>query len=131
VAALVALGRQVAAHFGAPQDIEWALARGRLWLVQSRPITSLFPLPQPEPPPEAGLRVYISGNTVQGVLEPITPMGLAVFRILAGAIATLLGSRPRPGEAPPVFKTAAGRFFMDFTPVLRHPKARLAPLRGL
>src|SRR5262249_14109013 len=67
LAAFVALGRQVADHFGCPQDVEWAGASGRLWLVQSRPIPSLFPLPQPAPPPEAGLRVYLCANVLQGI----------------------------------------------------------------
>ncbi|MCI0462291.1 MAG: hypothetical protein L0Z62_35515 [Gemmataceae bacterium] len=125
VAALVALGRKVAAHFGVPQDIEWALAQGRLYLLQSRPITSLFPLPQPEPPPEAGLRVYVCGNVIQGIVEPLTPMGLALFRgLVSGMAAFKYGLKVRPGEAAPAFKVAAGRLFGDFTVPLRHPRAR-------
>lgn len=31
----------IEAHLGAPQDIEWAVADGRLWLLQARPITGL------------------------------------------------------------------------------------------
>ncbi|HEX3206429.1 MAG TPA: PEP/pyruvate-binding domain-containing protein, partial [Propionibacteriaceae bacterium] len=42
---LAALGRAVAAHFGRPQDIEWAYADGRIWLVQARPMTALPPPP--------------------------------------------------------------------------------------
>jgi rifampicin phosphotransferase len=42
---LAALGRSVAAHFGRPQDIEWAHADGRIWLVQARPMTALPPPP--------------------------------------------------------------------------------------
>jgi pyruvate,water dikinase len=45
LAELAALGRRVAAHFGRPQDIEWAWADGRLWLVQARPMTALPPPP--------------------------------------------------------------------------------------
>ena len=56
VATLTELGRRAAAHYGAPQDVEWALAQGRLYLVQARPITSLFPLPRPEPAAAAGER---------------------------------------------------------------------------
>jgi pyruvate,water dikinase len=40
-AELAALGRAVEAHFGRPQDIEWALADGRLYLLQARPVTAL------------------------------------------------------------------------------------------
>src|SRR5215213_2330605 len=42
---LAALGRAVAAHFGRPQDIEWAYAGGQIWLVQARPMTALPPAP--------------------------------------------------------------------------------------
>src|SRR6516225_883684 len=59
LAALVELGRRVESHYGAPQDIEWGLAQGRLYLVQVRPITSLFPIPRPEPAVTAGERVYV------------------------------------------------------------------------
>ena len=44
---LVQLGRRIEAHFGHPQDIEWCLAEGDFWIVQSRPITTLFPIPRP------------------------------------------------------------------------------------
>ena len=43
---LADLGRAVTAHFGRPQDIEWARADGRVWLVQARPMTALPPAPQ-------------------------------------------------------------------------------------
>jgi pyruvate,water dikinase len=45
LAELAALGRRVAAHFERPQDIEWAWADGRVWLVQARPMTALPPPP--------------------------------------------------------------------------------------
>ncbi len=41
VSELVAIGERVAAHFGAPQDIEWVIEDGRIALVQARPITAL------------------------------------------------------------------------------------------
>jgi pyruvate,water dikinase len=128
VSALVELGRRVAAHYGEPQDIEWALAQGRLYLLQARPITSLFPLPQPEPPPGAGLRVYVSINVVQGFVEPFTPTGLAIGRTVARAIASVLGSPPGAVETP--FKTAACRAFLDVTAVLEHPVLRRGLLRA-
>jgi pyruvate,water dikinase len=42
------LGLRVEAHYGAPQDMEWALAGGELLLLQSRPITTLPPSAAPE-----------------------------------------------------------------------------------
>jgi pyruvate,water dikinase len=38
---LVDLGNQIEEHFGCPQDIEWAIEGGSIYLLQSRPITSL------------------------------------------------------------------------------------------
>src|SRR5262249_5101352 len=53
---LAALAAQVEASFGTPQDIEWALdAAGQLWLLQARPITTLFPLPADAPTTDAAL----------------------------------------------------------------------------
>src|SRR5205807_9387375 len=42
---LAELGRRIEAHFGQPQDIEWCLVCDEFQIVQSRPITTLFPIP--------------------------------------------------------------------------------------
>jgi rifampicin phosphotransferase len=119
VVALAALGDRVEAHYRAPQDTEWAIdGNGKLWLTQSRPITTLFPLP-------AGaryedLRVYFCFSVAQGLYRPLTPMGLSAFRVMASAAARLLGipvEDPRLG--PPVFVEAGQRMFIDLTGMLR------------
>lgn len=45
VTGLAALGRRIEAHYGAPQDTEWCLADAQCFVVQARPITSLYPVP--------------------------------------------------------------------------------------
>ncbi|WAC21123.1 PEP-utilizing enzyme [Luteolibacter sp. SL250] len=59
-------------HFGRPQDIEWAIDReGKLWLLQSRPITTLGGLPDPGDT----LRVWDNSNIAEsygGVTTPLT-----------------------------------------------------------
>jgi pyruvate,water dikinase len=131
VAALTELGRRVAAHYGTPQDIEWALAHGRLYLMQARPITSLFPLPQPEPAVSAGVRVYVNFYmVVEGIAEAITPMGLAAFRAIFRGVAGLIGVRVRRGEAPTAFKVAAGRIYLDITSLLQNRFMRARLLGG-
>ena len=45
VVRLAQLGRRIEAHFGRPQDIEWCLVDDGFQIVQSRPITTLFPIP--------------------------------------------------------------------------------------
>jgi phosphohistidine swiveling domain-containing protein len=129
--ALAVLGARVEDHYGRPQDIEWAIARDRkLWLVQSRDITTLYPLPANAPDPDRDLRVYFSANVAQGVLEPFTPMGLQTFRLLGSAFAAALG-RPVPDVAkgPPAIVEAGMRLFIDLTPALRDPFARELPGR--
>lgn len=41
------LGLAVQEHYGAPQEIEWAVADGRTWLVQCRPTSGPLALPRP------------------------------------------------------------------------------------
>src|SRR5918997_997763 len=43
VTRLAAVGRDLAARFGAPQDVEWAVVGDRIWLLQSRPVTAALP----------------------------------------------------------------------------------------
>lgn len=115
---LVAAGRRLEEHFGAPQDVEWAFdAKGTLWVLQSRPITTLFPLPATDRP---GTRVYLSASHVQGVLRPMTPMGMSVMRMTAAAM--MPGADPLDG--PPGFVEIGGRMYADMTVMVRNKRAR-------
>jgi pyruvate,water dikinase len=118
---LADLGLRAAALSGGPQDVEWATAGGRCWVLQSRPITTLFPLP-PGPPAGPGLRVYIPLTVAaQGVTEPMTPAGNAVFAGLATAVFSLWSPGRRPQALPPWVSLVAGRLFYDITPLLASP----------
>ena len=120
VAELARLGATAQAYFDSPQDLEWAVEGGRIYLVQSRPITSLFPLPEPLPAPEDGLRLYICLNVhAQQMVEPFTPAGLDLWRAIVGGFAhaaTGLAERELPW-----LKEGAGRLFADITELLRKP----------
>jgi rifampicin phosphotransferase len=128
IRALAALGARVEAYYGQPQDIEWAIdPAGVLWLTQSRPITTLYPLPTSAPASDEELRVYVSANVVQGVYRPFTPAGLSTFRLIASGIAAGFGSRQSdPLSGPPVLVEAGQRLFLDVTPVLRNRLGRRA-----
>ena len=119
IRALAALGDQVEAHFGGPQDTEWAIdAGGAIWLTQARPITTLFPLP--EKANAADHRVYFCFSVAQGLQRPLTPMGLAAFRVLASAAARVLGIQvDDPLAGPPAYAEAGQRVFVDVTSTLR------------
>ncbi len=134
VRSLAALGQRVEAHFRAPQDTEWAIdARGRLWLTQARPITTLFPQPVNAQTPEirpgedaSDLRVYLCFTLAQGLERPITPMGLAAFRQMASAAAELMGIRTDdPLAGPPAYAEAAQRVFVDVTGTLHGTVGRV------
>ena len=116
---LASLGRRVATLFGAPQDIEWAQATGRFSLLQARPITSLFPLP--ETVPTDGLHVLLSFGAFQGMLDPITPLGQDVFcSVLLRTLASI--GRPFASARQPI--VAGKRIFFDITAAVRNPRIR-------
>ncbi|MFI6504743.1 PEP/pyruvate-binding domain-containing protein [Nonomuraea typhae] len=72
------VGAALQEGFGAPQDVEWAIdGAGRVWLTQTRPITTAFPVPES---PDGRLRAYWSVNVYQGLFRPLTPMGATMIR---------------------------------------------------
>ncbi|MCP5534999.1 MAG: phosphoenolpyruvate synthase [Akkermansiaceae bacterium] len=71
VIAVANLARMCADHFGCPQDIEWAMEGGKLYLLQSRPITTLAHIPDPDAP----LTVWDNSNIAEsysGITSPMT-----------------------------------------------------------
>jgi phosphohistidine swiveling domain-containing protein len=126
VRALAKLGARVEEHYGMPQDTEWAIDDyGGTWLLQARPITTLFPLPANAPTDENDLRVYFSFSVAQGVYRPLTPMGIQAFRLITSALATLAGHPPyNLYRGATFFTESAGRIFVDITPVLRSRRGR-------
>ncbi|MFD3937247.1 rifamycin-inactivating phosphotransferase [Streptomyces sp. NPDC058611] len=104
---LVELGRRIEAHFGRPQDIEWCLADDGFQIVQSRPITTLFPVPVPETG-DHGNRVYVSVGHGQMMTDPMRPLGLSMWQLTA--------------MVP--MQEAGGRLFVDVTARLASPVAR-------
>jgi pyruvate,water dikinase len=123
ILSLASLGRHVEAFAGWPQDIEWAWADGRLWLLQARPITSLYPLP--DGMPFDPLQVLISFGAVQGILEPITPVGRDVICAALAAVANLFNRESRVSYATQRIAVSAGeRLFLNVTGAIRHGTAR-------
>ncbi|MGB0094332.1 MAG: PEP/pyruvate-binding domain-containing protein, partial [Solirubrobacteraceae bacterium] len=112
VVQLAQLGRRIEAHFGRPQDIEWCLVDDGFRIVQSRPITTLFPIPA------AGDRedhVYVSVGHQQMMTDPMKPLGLSLFQLTA---------------LPPMYE-AGGRLFVDVTRRLASRASRAGLLEVL
>lgn len=135
VAGLMRLGLQAEEHFGAPQDTEWAVdGAGTLWLTQSRPITTLYPVPKSNgaagrvPQGKSavgGTRAYLCFSLAQGLTRPLTPMGLAAVRLIASSVATAAGFPvPDPRRGPPPYAEAGQRIYVDFTTPIRSTVGR-------
>ena len=122
---LARLGARVATLSGEPQDIEWAWDGRRLSLLQTRAITSLYPLPEGMPLEPS--RILFSFGAVQGLLDPMTPLGRHAIRALAAGASRLFGFDYTP-DTQPALRTAGERLFIDVSPLMRHPVgARLLP----
>ncbi|MFD7817325.1 rifamycin-inactivating phosphotransferase [Streptomyces sp. NPDC059785] len=105
VVELERLGRRIEAHFGRPQDIEWCLSGDGFRIVQSRPITTLFPVPETG---DQDNHVYVSVGHQQMMTDPMAPLGLSMWQLTAMV----------PMHA------AGGRLFVDVTRRLASPASR-------
>ncbi|MET7455974.1 rifamycin-inactivating phosphotransferase [Streptomyces sp. NPDC005574] len=105
VVRLVDIGRRIEAHFGSPQDIEWCLVDDAFQIVQSRPITTLFPIPQAG---DQENHVYVSVGHQQMMTDPMRPLGLSMWKLTAMV----------------AMHEAGGRLFVDVTPRLASSASR-------
>lgn len=112
---LASIGRSIEKHFGSPQDIEWCLVNDEIFIVQSRPITTLFPVPAVN---DDKLHLFISFGHVQMMTEAMKPLGISVLRTLFP-----LGKSSPLGESSLLLE-AGGRLYVDFTKVLEYPQLR-------
>jgi pyruvate,water dikinase len=106
------MGRKIEEHFGCPQDIEWCLVDDTFYIVQSRPITTLYPIPEAK---DEENHVYVSVGHQQMMTDPMKPLGMSIFQL------TSFGPR---------FK-AGGRLFVDVTPMLASPDSREVLLNNM
>jgi pyruvate,water dikinase len=106
---LAQLGRQIEAHLGHPQDIEWCLVDDAFQIVQSRAITTLFPIPAAD---DGENHVYISVGHQQMMTDAMKPLGLSFWQL----------TTPRP------MAEAGGRLFVDVTQILASPASRASLL---
>ena len=72
-AELARYGARIEDHYGAPQDIEWALADGELSILQARPITNLPPADVRWDPPIPG-SAWWRRQVVENLPEPLSPL---------------------------------------------------------
>ena len=109
---LVRCARRIEAHFGAPQDIEWCLTDTGFHIVQSRPITTLFPIPETD---DDRNRVFVSVGHQQMMTDPMKPLGVSMWCLIS----------------PAPMRQAGGRLFVDVTDRLASPSLRSAVIKAL
>jgi len=105
VVQLAQLGRRIEAHFGCPQDIEWCLVDDGFQVVQSRPITTLFPIPATG---DRENHVYVSVGHGQMMTDAMKPLGFSMWQLTA---------------LVPMHE-AGGRLFVEVTQRLASPASR-------
>ncbi len=116
---LTDLGCRVEAHYGKPQDMEWAMEAGRIYLLQTRPITSLYPIDGLQSPDDS-LHVFFSMGHQQNMTRAMAPLSLSSFPLLLP-----IGRKPGQFDSD-YLRNSGGRLFIDITQPLRHPILRRA-----
>jgi pyruvate,water dikinase len=133
IRALATLGSRVEALYESPQDIEWAIdTSGQIFLLQARPITTLFPLPDDALETTGSLSVYLAFGVQQGTYRPFTPLGISALRLLASGFLMIIGHPPPdPLTGPGFIKEAANRPFFEVTNALRSSFGRRILLNAM
>lgn len=106
------MGRKIEEHFSCPQDIEWCLSNNTFYVVQSRPITTLYPIPEAT---DEENHVYISVGHQQMMIAPLKPLGMSLMELVS------FGQR---------FK-AGGRLFVDVAQMMASPDKRKMLLNNM
>jgi len=114
VRALAEVGARIEALYGTPQDIEWCIRGTQIYIVQARPITSLFPIPAA---PDASPRIYLSFHHFQMMLDPMPRLARELWQ--------------RFFPVPNALVEAGSRLYIDATGVLRVARARRVLLGAL
>jgi len=113
---LARMGRSIEEHFGNPQDIEWYLADNEIFIVQSRPVTTLYPIPAIA---DDKLHLFVSLGHIQMMTEAIKPLGISVLRSLIPI------GKSSPLVESDLLLEAGGRLYSDVvTRLLEYPQLK-------
>jgi pyruvate,water dikinase len=117
ILALAELGKNVESHYGNPQDIEWAITNDELYLLQARPITSLYPIDGLGSPDDS-LHVFFSLGHQQSMTRAMAPLSVSTIQVLMP-----IGHEKSKFDNTYI-RASGGRLFADLTLPLRHPVLR-------
>ncbi len=99
------IGRMIEANFSHPQDIEWCLYKGRFYILQTRKITTLYPIPEVQ---DSSYHIFMSVGHAQMMTDAFKPLGMSFFEYFTNN---------------QLWK-AGGRFYLDITNNLKSPIKR-------
>lgn len=102
---LAGLGQKIEAHYSLEQDIEWGFANGKFYILQSRPITSLYPLPNVL---DDNFHVFMSFGHIQMMTDVMKPLSISIFK----NVLNVLKKEDAPFGNYIIFD-AGGRIFAD------------------
>ena len=103
---LAEIGSNIQKLFVNPQDIEWALHKGIFYILQSRPVTSLYPIPVLM---DNEKHVFFSFGHLQMMTNAMKPMALSIFET------TRIFDKPKSNDSINVQYDAGGRLFLDIS----------------
>ncbi len=112
---LARIGRNIKTHFGTPQDIEWGQVKGEFFILQSRPITTLYPVP---PAANDQIHLFLSVGHQQMMIEAMKPLGISVFRTLVP------WGKSAPRAESDLLQEAGSRLYFDLNPLLKYRQIR-------
>ncbi len=110
IKALSDIGSKIEAHYGVPQDIEWALEGDEIFITQSRPITSLYPLAKLE---DGAFHVFLSLSHLQVMTDPMPPLSVSIWKYFSPV------GLDENGEYR-YLHDIGGRLYGDISPLLRN-----------
>ncbi|MGQ9826101.1 MAG: PEP/pyruvate-binding domain-containing protein, partial [Desulfotomaculales bacterium] len=111
---LARMGQSIAEHFGSPQDIEWCLAGNEIFIVQSRPVTTLYPVPGVI---DDKLHLFLSFGHPQMMTDAMKPLGISVLRTLVPF------GKSAPQAESELLRKAGSRLYLDITLALAYREA--------
>ena len=109
-------GMRIEAHYGNPQDIEWAISESNIFILQSRPITSLYPIENLASPDDT-MHIFFSAGHQQNMTGAMSPLSLSTLHYL-------FPLQAQENDPYSVIRFSGGRMFGDLTSLLRHPLAK-------
>jgi len=118
---LAELARKIEAHYGSEQDIEWGLADDKFYILQSRPITSLYPAP---PLVDDKLHVLMSFGHIQMMTDAMKPLAISLLSNVPNFLKKNFTSSDRP-----IVFDVGGRAYLDITVALMFKPSRKVLLK--